>query len=103
ASYFATNSVGDVPDREWFYEHVHFNFDGNYRLGRAWAEQIERVLGSGANTAPGTWASQERCERMLGLTDWNRAAVFREILHRFKEAPFTNQLTHLENVAWITE
>jgi tetratricopeptide (TPR) repeat protein len=96
---FASNSPGNIPGREWFYEHVHLNFDGNYVLGRAWAERVEPFLpGDATNRAAGTWASQETCERRLALTDWNRSAVLEDMLRRLRQAPFTNQLNHAETV-----
>ena len=35
----AQDSPDKIPGNELFYEHVHLNFDGNYLLGRAFAEQ----------------------------------------------------------------
>ncbi|HXI69609.1 MAG TPA: hypothetical protein VNN22_04555 [Verrucomicrobiae bacterium] len=40
----ATNTPENLCGRETFYEHVHFNFDGNFRLGRLWAEQVSKML-----------------------------------------------------------
>ena len=58
-----------IPGDETFYEHVHFNFDGNYRLGKIWAEQISQQLTSGGNPLATTnWASQTACDRALGLS-----------------------------------
>jgi tetratricopeptide (TPR) repeat protein len=95
AALFAHDSSAKIPGCEWFYEHVHFNFDGNYRLGRAWAEQIESLLPASRTNGPSpNWASQETCEHALGLTDWNRFAVLEDMLGRFRQAPFTNQLNH---------
>ena len=100
AGLFATNSPQTVPGAEWFYEHVHFNFDGNYRLARAWAEQVEKFLpGTVTNRAAGGWASQALCERRLGLTDWNRSAVLVDVLRRLAEPPFVGQLNHTQQVA----
>jgi tetratricopeptide (TPR) repeat protein len=100
AALFASESPDKIPGAEWFYEHVHFNFDGNYRLGRAWAEQVGHFLPTSAtNGAAGGWAPQESCERRLGLTDWNRAAVLEEMVRRLRQAPFTNQLNHTQQIA----
>ena len=89
---FATNSPSGIAGDEAFYEHVHFNFDGNYRLGRAWAELAERFLPTSAtNRAAPEWASQAICERRLGLTDWNRAAVLEDMLRRLAQPPFSSQ------------
>ena len=40
----AQNSPAKIPGNELFYEHVHLNFDGNYLLGRAFAEQTAKLL-----------------------------------------------------------
>jgi tetratricopeptide (TPR) repeat protein len=104
ASLFASNSPAGVPGREVFYEHVHFNFDGNYLLARAWAEEVSRLLPAGAtNHASVAWASQEACEQRLGLTDWNRYAIFEDLLQRLSQAPFTGQLEHTQAVEWIRD
>jgi tetratricopeptide (TPR) repeat protein len=73
--------------QETFYEHVHFDFDGSYRLARAWAEQIEPLLPKN----PHAWASQNTCEEMLGLSDWNRALVIEHMLGRMQQPPFSGQ------------
>jgi tetratricopeptide (TPR) repeat protein len=126
----AMSSPVGIPGAESFYEHVHFNFDGNYRLGRAWAEQIAGFVEQGSNSTDSKahassspaqtaaitnqldganspsqsllstpkeafrlseWASQNVCERRLGLTDWNRAAVFEDVLRRFTQPPLSAQ------------
>ena len=101
AGLFATNSPEMVPGREWFYEHVHFNFDGNYLLARAWAKQVENLLPSVAtNQAATIWATQEVCERRLGLTDWNRSIVLAGMLRRLGRPPFMDP-THTQQVAAV--
>jgi tetratricopeptide (TPR) repeat protein len=99
AAAFATNSPVGIPGQEAFYEHVHFNFDGNYLLARAWAEATERFLpavaaASSSGHPPPAWASQAVCEGRLGLSDWNRYAVLEDVLHRLSQPPFTGQLYH---------
>ncbi len=115
ASAFATNSPVGVPGQEAFYEHVHFNFDGNYLLARTWAEAAERFLPAAADNGasepgprrpaaaslsghpPPAWASPAVCERRLGLSDWNRYAVLEDVLHRLSQPPFTGQLYHAQH------
>jgi tetratricopeptide (TPR) repeat protein len=102
AGLFETNSPQMVPGAESFYEHVHLNFDANYRLARAWAEQAEPFLpGAVTNRAADGWASQAVCERRLGLTDWNRSAVLADVLRRLAEPPFVGQLNHTQQVAAV--
>jgi len=103
ANMLATNSPAGVPGEESFYEHVHLNFDGNYLLARAWAEQVGQFLPADlTNQAATDWASQETCERVLGLTDWNRYDVLQKALGRVLEAPFTNQINNAARISQMT-
>lgn len=87
-----SNTVNGVLGQETFYEHVHFNFDGNYHLARAWADRIARILPAGiTNGAETSWASQEVCERRIGLSDWNRCDVLEEVIRRMQRAPLSSQ------------
>lgn len=87
-----TNNPTGICGQELFYEHAHFNFNGNYRLGRAWAERIEPLLPAAVRgLAVGGWASQKTCERRLGLTDLERHFIFKELVQRFKRPPLNSQ------------
>ena len=80
---------------ETFYEHVHLNFDGNYRLALAWAGSIASLLpGRILERAASAWATPETCEKRLGLSDWNRQTILEEVGRRISDAPFTNQWNH---------
>ena len=99
AAALSHDSPAGISGQELFYEHVHLNFEGNYRLALAWAEGIRKLLPPAVTAhALGIWASQDVCERRLGLTDWNRVSVFEEVGHRLARPPFTGQL---ENTARI--
>ncbi|HKW30679.1 MAG TPA: tetratricopeptide repeat protein [Verrucomicrobiae bacterium] len=88
----ATNDPAPIPGDETFYEHVHFNFNGSYRLARAWSEQVQRFLPEPVKDHPASgWASQETCERLLGLTDWNRSLVIQSVIQRLQQPPFSAQ------------
>lgn len=104
ASALGTNQPAGIPGREIFYEHVHFNFDGNYQLARAWAEEVRKVLpGDIAQKAVGEWATQEECERWLGLSDWNRVFVLEAMRERFDKAPLSSQFNNPERVRDLRE
>ena len=91
----AAKNPGNICGQETFYEHVHFNFDGNYRLGRAWAEQVASLLPPAiAGQSAGDWPGQAACERRLGLTDWNRALVFQHMSGRLQQPPLNSQLNN---------
>jgi tetratricopeptide (TPR) repeat protein len=75
-----------------FYEHVHLNFDGNYRLALAWADGVEKFLpASFRNQARAQWASQERCEQRLGLTEWDRLQAIEGVIGRRQRPPLAAQ------------
>ena len=87
------NLPAGICGQETFFEHVHFTFDGNYQLGNAWAGQVEKMLPAGITRAARTnvWASQEICDRLLGLTDWNRCATAEMMIDRFHRHPLSDQ------------
>ena len=83
-----------IPGRESFFEHVHLNLEGNYRLARALAEAVTpRLPAARQRENKPEWASEAACQRYLGLTDWNRCAIYESVLDRTAVAPFTHQLT----------
>jgi tetratricopeptide (TPR) repeat protein len=93
ARILAQNSPEKIPGQELFYEHVHLNFNGNYLLGRAFAESTfklfpQSIVSRGKNE----WALAEVCDRRLAVSPWDRARVCQETYSRVSEPPFTDQL-----------
>ncbi len=87
----ATNTATGILGDETFYEHVHLNFNGNYRLARAWASAVEKFLpDSLRRSAKAEWASQAQCEQRLGLTDWDRYNVTIELAGRRQQPPLNS-------------
>jgi len=99
AGVLAQNSPEGIPGLNFFYEHVHLNFAGNYLLALNFAEEIRSLL-PGSITAHdrGSWASEELCERRLALTVWDRQRVWQPILDRISSPPFTGQFEHATNL-----
>lgn len=92
AAWLEQSAPQGILGQETFYEHVHFNFAGNYRLARGWAEQVARLLPQSlTGRAAPAWASQALCERRLGLTDWNRSIVLDGMARRLAQPPFSGQ------------
>jgi len=83
-----------VPGQESFYEHVHLNPEGNYRLARVWADAIVPLLEGAKTNRAAPWPEFETCARRLGLTEWNRHAALEEMQRRILDALFTNQINH---------
>jgi tetratricopeptide (TPR) repeat protein len=82
-----------IPGNELFYEHVHLNFDGNYLLGREFAEQTLKLLPKSILAqGKSEWASAELCDRRLAVSPWDRFRVWQENYSRVSEPPFTDQL-----------
>jgi tetratricopeptide (TPR) repeat protein len=100
AGALATNTPAELCGDETFFEHVHFNFDGNYRLGCAWAEQVTAMLPEKISQAAATnrWASQPACDLRLGLSDWNRKLSLNHMLGRMGQSPLRDQLNNAARV-----
>jgi tetratricopeptide (TPR) repeat protein len=88
-------SPAGIPGQELFYEHVHFHFDGNYLLARAFANKIAGLLPASINARAKTeWPAAEICDRRLAVTIWDRHRLWQNNLRRLFEPPFTNQSDH---------
>ena len=99
----AAASPNLIPGSELFYEHVHLNWTGNYQLALALAQPIATNLpGEVTRQQKATWAQPADCAESLGLSDWNRYAIFEEILRRISEPPFTGQLDHGSHLSQLT-
>ena len=99
----ATNLAAGICGQESFYEHVHFTFDGSYRLGLAWAQAVEQMLAKNSGKKlMNEWASQFSCERQLGLTDWNRKFVLQSMIRRLNAPPLNLQFNHTERLQRIS-
>ena len=94
---FNENSPDGVPGENYFYEHVHLNFDGNFLLAKTIAEQVEKLLPKQVLSkarAGNTWPSQSDCARRLGWSDRDQLHGLSEIYARLADPPFTAQLNH---------
>ncbi len=99
-----TNAPSGIAGRELFYEHVHFNFDGQYRLARSWAFRVEQLLPSNLKTrAAPQWLDQRACERRLAVSDWNRAAVLNAVIWRLHRPPMSAQPNNPRRIAILED
>jgi tetratricopeptide (TPR) repeat protein len=108
ADWLTTNSPVGIPGSEVLYEHVHLNFDGNYRLALGWAERTAALLpATMTRGAATTWLSQSDCEHGLGLTDWNRCIVVEGMIRRMQQPPLGAQANNGQRQeslrAWLNE
>jgi tetratricopeptide (TPR) repeat protein len=88
-------AVDGIPGNGLFYEHVHFRFDGNYLLARAFLDEVEaalpRLAASGKREPV---LSQEQCAEFLALTPYDEHRLAGIMLALTSRPPFTNQLDH---------
>jgi tetratricopeptide (TPR) repeat protein len=105
AAAMASNMPAGLCGQETFYEHVHFDFDGSYRLGLAWAEQVARLLPAGVSDGARTsgWASQADCESRLGMSDWNRSLVIQHMIGRMQQPPLSSQSDNARRLEVLQE
>lgn len=79
----------------YFFEHVHFTFQGNYQLARTCFPAVAEALGLPPASPPG----QESVAQALGYNDLGRLTQLATIVGMTSEAPFTAQWKHEER--WL--
>jgi tetratricopeptide (TPR) repeat protein len=92
-----TRATQGVPGANLFYDHVHFNFNGNYLLAEKISEQIDRLLSGSVRSA----VSEEECAKRLAVTDWDQGQIAKDLLPMLRQVPFTSQLNHEEQISNI--
>jgi tetratricopeptide (TPR) repeat protein len=82
--------------RELLFEHVHFDWAGNYRMAREIAGGCEQVMGRGGS---GAFPDSRACAGALGYTPHERLPMLLRIDVLVRKPPFTNQLSYIEDQA----
>src|SRR5258708_25949027 len=49
------------------------------------------------------WTTQETCDQLLGLTDWNRCAVVETMIDRLKRPPLSDQSNNAERMRLLRD
>ncbi len=99
AKAMAQSSPDRIPGFNFFYEHVHLNFAGNYLLALKFGERVETLLPTSITVRDkGNWASAELCDRRLAITARDRLGVWLHIFNRVNSPPFTGQFNHVANL-----
>ncbi len=92
------SSEGVPAGRGLLFEHVHFDWEGNFRLSRAMAEISEEALfGSAKSAAP--WLDSRACAASLAYCDHERLGVLEKVRAIVQNPPFPNQVTYPEDEA----
>jgi tetratricopeptide (TPR) repeat protein len=83
----------EIAGEDLFYEHVHLNFEGNYRLARLFAETMMTQMAAAITARAKTeWASEEFCDQALAVSFWDRYRLWQANFSRVSEPPFTDQI-----------
>jgi tetratricopeptide (TPR) repeat protein len=100
AAEMARQSPHGLAGEEFLYEHVHLNFEGNYLVARALAEQVGHRL-SASPEHP--WPTADDCARRLGWNDATRRAAETDILSRLNAPPFHDQADNRQQYQRLRE
>ena len=107
-SRFSTIAEDGIIGAEVFDDHVHFNFRGNYLLGRVVFDEIEKLLpawvrekNSDEHSIPDKTVipDEAACARALGLSRWERVKIGDMVASNFERPPFTEQLGNDDRLA----
>ena len=99
---FTQASDQQIIGDQYFFEHVHFTFAGNYRLAKLVADSLVSALKLGASNT-NQWATEEECAFELGLTAYHRMTVAQEMKGRLSSPPFNSQVHHQRRMAKLSE
>jgi len=102
----STASPDHIPGREFFCDHVHLTWEGNWLLAKTIADEVRELLPEQVKNsaeALAAWPSAEQCARRLAWCDRTRLEGLDIMRKRMQEPPFTLQLNHGEQVAYVQD
>jgi tetratricopeptide (TPR) repeat protein len=92
------DSTARISGRPILFEHVHFDWHGNFLLGRLMAQSCATALFGPATRQP-KWLTENQCAEALAYTGHERLPMLLRIDVLVRKPPFTNQLSHLSDEA----
>ena len=95
-----SSAENGIPGYDLFYEHVHFNFKGNYVLAVTLAEAVKKALKI-ATTIPAP--ALDLCKKRLAFNGYEESKVHDDVMLRFSKAPFIQQFTHARDIKRLNE
>ncbi|MCJ7730571.1 MAG: tetratricopeptide repeat protein [Sedimentisphaerales bacterium] len=100
AGVFEQNSPHNCPGFEFFLEHVHLNFSGNYLLARTIFDKVKEILPDRIKNqkaeAQGV-PSEDACAELLAFTNYDNLRITQQNFKNISERePFVNQAYHDE-------
>lgn len=89
-------TVGPIPGREQFFEHVHLTFTGNAAIARSLATAALTQLFP-HDTAPTTGMDDAHLAAAIGFTPFGRFSQWQQMDSLVTRPPFTGQSTYAED------
>ena len=90
-----TNNPQNCPGYEFFLEHVHLNFSGNYLLAKTIYQRVEGILPDkikAEKSKEAGQASEEQSAKLLAFTDYDNLRITQTTFNSIRENPiFVNQ------------
>lgn len=92
---------GEPPGADFFVEHCHMTFRGNYELARVALEAAEKLLTPCVGRAPADAPVPpiETVAAALAYSAFDEEKVLSDVTKLVSRPPFTNQLDHAESLA----
>ncbi len=87
----ARRSSNGIPGDQFFYDHVHLNFRGNYLVASLVASQLEKTWPGAHAPSPAGAISEAEVARRLAFTGFDRRRILEEMRARFGQPPFRSQ------------
>jgi tetratricopeptide (TPR) repeat protein len=88
---FAANSPDSIPGEEFFLEHVHMTFHGNYLVAASILRTLQTRF-AGQATAGAKMLTEEQCAKLLAYAEWSRFKA-ESIIHGMAlDPPFNQQI-----------
>ena len=104
AAAVAKQSPNGLTGGEYLYEHVHFNFEGNYLLAISTAEAAQPFIeGANASASGKEWLTREACAKRLAYTGWAQFKNLENMVSRMQKAPFIAQAGHAQRIRSMEE
>jgi tetratricopeptide (TPR) repeat protein len=86
----ADEAFAHYGGEDLFYDHVHLNFTGNYRVALLFAAEVEKHL-SGTRINDSPWLTEAELAQRLAYTAFDEHRVGEEMRARMQQPPFNTQ------------
>lgn len=101
-AFFQEQSPLKAAGQEFFFEHVHLTFPGNYLLAIVFAEAVMKHLPAGIrDRALPLWPTRDEVSKRLAHTVWDDLQITESIHGRIVDAPYTNRVNNPNQVAYL--